>query len=275
MKEVTEKELRETQLKMVVYIDEVCRKHNIDYSLGGGSLLGAIRHKGYIPWDDDIDLMLTRKNYEALLTQLMEELPSYYSLIYYKVRETYLPFAKLYDNRTGFTSLLDTLNKGTGIFVDIFPMDIMPENAEERENFKKQVQQGAIKLVTSSSRGLSYASASKWYYFLGKMILWLPSHLKNAGKNRDIAEQVDCLMQKYENTSADGIGYVYSGYKTEYFPREIFIDYEDVEFENFQFRKIKNHDCYLTTLYGNYMQLPPENKRVNHSYYKWYWKESL
>lgn len=274
MKKLTNKELREIQLSMVTYIDKVCKKYAIDYSLGGGSLLGAIRHKGYIPWDDDIDLMLTRANYEQLISHLMEELPNQYSLIYYKVRETFLPFTKLYDNRTCFTSSLDTLNKGTGVFIDIFPMDVLPESAEERVIFKNQVRKKAIDLVTSNSRGLSYASASKWYYFLGKMILWLPSHLKNVGKNREIAEQVDSLMQKYRETAANGIGYVYSGYKTEYFPREIFDDYENVEFEKIQFRKIKNHDCYLSTLYGDYMQLPPEKKRKNHSYYKWYWKNN-
>lgn len=271
MKELTDKELRTLQLEMTSYIDGICRENEIEYSLGGGSLLGAIRHKGYIPWDDDIDLILTRANYEKLLSVLMENCPEHYSLIYYQVRPTYLPFAKLYDNRTYFTSKLDNLNKGTGVFVDLFPIDVMPENAEERDEFKKEIQQSAIKLA-SSAPGLVYASASKWYYFLGKMILWFPRHLVNMGKNKKNAQEVDQQMQKYNATDEQLVGYVYSGYKTEYFKREIFDSYEDVVFEDYTFRKIKNHDGYLSMLYGDYMTLPPENKRVNHSYYHWYWK---
>ncbi|PCS00104.1 LPS biosynthesis protein [Lactococcus fujiensis JCM 16395] len=257
---------------MTAYIDQICRENEIEYSLGGGSLLGSIRHKGYIPWDDDIDLMLIRPNYERLMSLLTEKLPEHYSIIYYKVRPTYLPFAKIYDNRTYFTSKLDNLNKGTGVFVDIFPMDALPDDNQKSDEFKKEIQESAIDLAASAP-GTVYASASKWYYFIGKLILWFPRHLRFAGKNRQIAEKVDQLMQKYENSDVKSIGYAYSGYKTEHFPREIFETYEDVQFENRKFRKIKDHNSYLNTLYGDYMQLPPENKRVNHSYYHWYWKE--
>nr|WP_252899698.1 LicD family protein [Lactococcus fujiensis] len=94
MKELTDQELKQLQLEMTAYIDQICRENEIEYSLGGGSLLGSIRHKGYIPWDDDIDLMLIRPNYERLMSLLTEKLPEHYSIIYYKVRPTYLPFAK-------------------------------------------------------------------------------------------------------------------------------------------------------------------------------------
>ena len=80
-------------------------------------------------------------------------------------------------------------------------------------------------------------------------------------------------MQQYNNTDEKNIGYVSSWNKTEYMDKTIFDEFEDVKFENRVFRKIKRHDVYLNQLYGDYMVLPPENKRENHDYYKWYWKD--
>lgn len=273
MREVSKNELKEIQLDMLKYIDRICRDNNIEYTLAGGSLLGAIRHGGYIPWDDDIDIELTRENYETLMTILMKKLPNNYSLIYYKVREAYLPFAKIFDNRTTYTSKIDTLNRGTGVFLDIFPMDILPNDQSERENFKKEFKKRAISLTTSNPNGISYASASKMIYFLGKLVLWFPQHLKNSGNYFMLAKNLDDFMQKYNDTDNDLVSYLYTGYTNAIFPKKIWQSYEDVDFEGIKSRKLKDHDTYLKLQYGDYMKLPPENKRVNHSYYKWYWKD--
>lgn len=272
MKELTQEELRKIQLAQLEYVDKICRENKIEYTLAGGSLIGAIRHGGYIPWDDDIDIELTRSNYDKLMEILMKDLPEKYSLIYYKVHEVYLPFAKLYDNRTAYTSKIDTLNRGTGVFLDIFPMDILPDDPSERELFKAEFQKLSLALNVSTTHGLDYASASKWYYFLGKAVLWLPTHLKNSGKYRILAENLDQLMSKYQNTENHELMYLKTGYKNAIFPKEIWEEYEDVKFENLVARKLVNHDAYLTQQYGDYMTLPPENERENHSYYHWYWK---
>jgi lipopolysaccharide cholinephosphotransferase len=273
MREISEKELREIQLGMLEYVDKVCRENDIEYTLAGGSLIGAMRHGGYIPWDDDIDIELTRTNYEKLIAQLMDKLPDYYSLIYYKVHPAYLPFAKIYDNRTEYTSKIDTLNRGTGVFLDIFPMDILPDNEQERADFKKEFLKKAIQLTASNPNGLDFASASKKLYFWGKLVLWMPQHLKYKGQSRVLAEKLDDFMQKYAMSDNNLVSYLYTGYKNAIFPKEIWEEYEDVQFEHLTARKLKNHDAYLERQYGDYMQLPPENERVNHSYYHWYWKE--
>ena len=272
-KTITKDELRNIQLDMLRFVDSVCRKNNIEYSLAGGSLLGAIRHGGYIPWDDDIDIELTRSNYDQLLSALVNSLPTHYSLIYYKVSEAYLPFAKLYDNRTFFTSTLDRLHLGTGVFLDIFPMDILPDDDTKRAAFKKEFRKKAIQLTASNPRLTDYPSSVNRIYYLGKLVLWLPYHLKYSGKSRQLAASLDSYMQTYANTDNHLVSYLYTGYKNAIFPKEIWEEYEDVSFENLTVRKLKNHDTYLTLQYGDYMQLPPENKRITHSYYHWYWKE--
>lgn len=274
MKEINQQEFRKLQLDQLEFIDRICRENGIDYTLAGGSLIGAIRHGGYIPWDDDIDIELTRPNYEHLISVLMSELPNEkYALLHYKVRETYLPFTKLYDTRTVFTSQVDNLNRGTGVFLDIFPMDILPDNETERVNFKKDFIKKAIQLTASNPHGLDFASSSKRIYLLGKLILWMPQHLRYYGKYRELAKKLDDFMRKYENTDNHLISYLYTGYKNAVFPKEIWEEYEDIQFENLTVRKLKDHDAYLRRQYGDYMKLPPENERENHSYYHWYWRD--
>lgn len=274
MKEITKNEQREIQLELMAYIDKICREQGIDYSIGAGTLLGSVKYKGYIPWDDDIDMMLTRPNYERLMTALMEDLPEHFTLLYYKNHTAYLPFAKLYDNRTYFVSELDTLNKGTGLFIDIFPLDSLPEDKREGERFKKKVRTAVTQLVSSAPNGLSYASSEKRLYFIAKTLLWLPYHLRYRGRSRILAEKVDLLMQKYNDQNQKFCNFVWSPPKrTAYFDKEIFTEYEDIDFENLKLKKIKNHDVYLTELYGLWRN-PPKKKAVrNHSYYHWYWKD--
>ncbi|MFC4652116.1 phosphorylcholine transferase LicD [Lactococcus nasutitermitis] len=274
MKEVTKDELRTIQLDMVAYIDQICRKNNIAYSISAGTLLGAIKYQGYIPWDDDIDLMLTRPNYNKLMEVLMQECPEKYSLLYYKVHEAYLPMAKLYDNRTSVTSVLDTLNQTSGIFIDIFPLDSLPDDKAEGETFKKQIRKEVTHLTASAPHGLSYASSEKWEYFIGKLILWFPYHIHYFGKYRTLAEKVDNLMQKYNDKDTKYCNYVFSPPKrTAYFDKNLFTEYEDIPFEQLTLRKIKNHAPYLSELYGDYMQPPRKNQQRNHDYYHWYWKD--
>lgn len=275
MKEVSKEELFKVQLDMVQFIDRICRESGIQYSLSGGSLLGSIRHGGFIPWDDDIDLMLVRTEYNRLIEQILKspEIDSNYTLIHSSQKNAYLPFAKLCDNRTYFESDLDTLNKGTGIFIDIFPMDIMPTDIEKAKKFKKKALLNNLKLASSKKGGTSYASASNRLYFIGKLILLAPWHFMYQNKYIHLNTKIDNFMQQYNGTNEKNIGYVNSWNKNEYMPKEIFESYEDIKFEDRVFRKIKNHNVYLEQLYGDYMTLPPENKRENHDYYKWYWKE--
>ncbi|MBD5854209.1 LicD family protein [Lactococcus lactis] len=272
MKQVSEKEQREIQLQLVKFIDEICRTNDIEYSLAGGSLLGAIRHGGYIPWDDDIDLMLTRPNYNKLMTLLLEKQTNDMDLKYYKADPIYLPFAKLCDTHTIGASKTDLYSKNFGVNIDIFPIDVLPGDKKVRENFKKMINKKSFQLLASNPTGLEYASASRPLYFIGKLILWLPYHIQKSGKYKKVALEMETLMQKYNESENKYKGYVCSFYPNEYVPTEVFDDYEEIKFEEFNFKKIKDHNAYLSQLYGDYMKLPPENKRVNHGYTKFYWK---
>ena len=271
MKKVSPEESREIQLALVGYIDKICRENNINYSLSAGSLLGAVKYQGYIPWDDDIDIMLTRPNYEKLMALLSADLPKNFSLNYYKLTDSFLPMAKLYDNRTLTKSNLDILHPDVGIFIDIFPVDSLPADKKEGERFKKKVRREVTRL-TASKEGIGYASSERLLFAAAKSILWLPSHLRYRHKTRAQAEKVDALMQTYNDTNAPYCNYVFSPPKQiAYFAKEDYAHYEDVAFEHLTLQKIVAHDTFLTTLYGDWRN-PPKRER-NHSYYHWYWKE--
>jgi len=196
-----------------------------------------------------------------------------YKLHYYKNNLDYQNFAKLYDNRTILKSFADQMYNGRiGVHVDLFPMDALPEDKEEQKAFKKEVFSKAENLTATGFP--AYISGSKWYYQLARVFLRFPKFLMHHGKNREVAEELDQFMQKYNDSDAKEIGFVSSKYfEKEHFPRGIFDDYEDVAFEHLTVKKIKDHESYLGQLFGDYMQLPPEKDRVDHEYYHWFWKD--
>ncbi|MDG3142202.1 LicD family protein [Streptococcus suis] len=274
MKQMTKDEIRKVQLDMMAYLDDFARKHHIEYSLGGGSLLGAIRHQGFIPWDDDIDIMLERSQYERLISALAQDDNPDYKLLHYSTAKDLLPFAKLYSTKTIMKSKTDKMHPWTGLFIDIFPMDRLPESAEERHRFFKEVHSSTENLLSTSFP--EYASGSNALFAFARLFLRFPRFVKYHGKSKEVALETDRIMQKYNDKEVPYIGFTDSRYRLrEFFPKELFTEYEDVAFEHLRVRKIKNHHAYLNQLYGaSYMELPPENKRQNHDYYTWYWKES-
>lgn len=270
---MTVEEIRKVQLEMLFYIDRLARKHHIDYSLGGGSLLGAIRHKGFIPWDDDIDIMLKREDYERLMSILSQENNSDFKLLHHSVEKNLWPFAKLYHTKSMYLSQTDRIHPWTGIFVDIFPMDRLPEDFKERQRFFKKVHSAAANLMCTTYP--NFASGSRKLYMYARLILGLPRFLVFHGQAKKRAVIMDDIMTTYDKQDVPYIGYTDSRYRLkEYFPVGIFDEYVDTAFEHLTVRRIKDADTYLKQLYGSsYMELPPENKRENHSYYTWYWKE--
>lgn len=274
MKKMSVEEIREVQLAMLAYIDKTARENNIEYSLGGGSLLGAMRHKGFIPWDDDIDLMVKRDDYEKLMMVLGQSENNDYKLLHHSVERNLWPFSKLYHTKSQYLSQTDRIHPWTGIFIDIFPMDKLPESMEERQKFFKKVHNAAANLMCTTYP--NFASGSRKLYAFVRLILGIPRYALYHGQAKKRAEIADQIMGTYNNQEVPYIGYTDSRYRLkEFFPVEVFSKYEDVSFEHLTVRKIKNDHVYLNQLYGeNYMELPPENKREDHSYYTWYWKEN-
>ena len=125
MRDITElEELHQIELDMLKEIDRICRRENIQYYLAGGTLLGAVRHKGFIPWDDDIDIAMARDEYERFLKVMKKERHPYLKIFAMEFDKEYqYTFAKVVDTRTRLIEEIGKDLPDMGVFIDIFPID--------------------------------------------------------------------------------------------------------------------------------------------------------
>lgn len=270
---MSEEEIKNTLLKMMDFLNEICKENNLSYSLGGGSLLGAIRHKGFIPWDDDIDIMLRRDDYKKLISIMKgKENPEFFVLDHETNGYRY-PYAKLCFANSYQKSFTGD-PKSMGVFIDIFPIDNIPDNVEDAKTFSSLVKKKSKLALLSNFN--TYKGSTNFFKSLIKSILFFPKYIKNrinGPMQNKVIELVE-YSQKYNKQITKFRACLYSPYfpEKEKFDFEIFETYTEKDFENRKYSVIKNYQQYLEQLYGDFMILPPEVERVNHDYYKWYWK---
>lgn len=268
-KDITLSERKKIQLDLMQDIHDFCVKHNIKYSLGYGTLIGAIRHKGFIPWDDDIDIFMLREDYDKFI-KLYQGGKSYYILHEINNDPTYdLTYAKLEDSRTLVEEAVCV--KNIGLFIDIFPIDNMADDYEESYKLKSSLNLlyriALIKLINISRTKVNFLKKS--YYWIGKLILaFTPLHL--------ISEKIIQKALRVGKPNSVYVGLMVDrGYRDkEILKREYFTSYSLVTFEDRNFYILENYDAVLKTHYGNYMKFPPEDQRTSgHLFDNIYWKE--
>lgn len=264
MRKMTLAESKECGVNILKEVHNFCVENNIKYSLGFGTLLGAIRHKGYIPWDDDIDLIMPREDYERFIALFGNELYGVKSLEHSNFY--YLPWAKVYDKRTSIVQE-GKFPRGfeIGLNIDVFPLDYF----YDKEVFCK-VRKKERKFLLSLR--LSLVNSNKIANFKGliKRIISLIFGYNQTKK----AEKVNDFVRKNNDVSKPQTVLVFDemmSYKPYVFPIDLFSEIIEVEFENCRFNSIKKYHEFLSVCYGDYMQLPPLEKRKPHhtftSYY--------
>lgn len=256
-------ELREMQLDILDKIHAFCMERGIRYSLGGGTLLGAVRHKGYIPWDDDIDIMMPRPDYERFLKEF-EGMYPHYVLQHYKNDDMYyFPFAKVFDERTVLIEE-STIN---GIYVDVFPIDGLPDKpyfAEYCAQYKKYVT-----LLCKTNKYYKFQkNHSKFFLY----VKYLIKSMVYPSKNKTITLFEDFYNKnKFESSQyAGAICGVYG--ENEIMESRVFKNYTSLFFEGRAYMAISDYKAYLTKHYGDYMILPPIDKQISHHLFEAYWK---
>ena len=265
--------IRKIQLKMLEDFNKLCSENGIKLMLGGGSFLGAIRHKGFIPWDDDIDLMMLRDDFEKLL-KVLDNLTKEYEFQYINPQKnSYCTFAKLmYRNSQLIEVGSENVPKLQGIYLDIFIIENIPDN--KIVSFFYGLKCNYMQLVSSSIVMTKFPSeynkkifmqsfSGKINYFIRKTIGFFYRYQKI----EKYFVKVDKIFKKYKDKKTNYIT-IPSGrkhYFGEKLPKEIFLNLVEYQFENLKILGPKEYNIYLENLYGsNYMQLPPIEKREKH-----------
>ena len=244
--------LKSVELDILRTFISVCEKSSLKYYLLGGSCLGAVRHNGFIPWDDDIDVGLPRADYNKFMKIGQSLLPSYYFLQNHMTDpEYYVNFAKIRDSRTTFIeSSLKNLRINHGVYIDVFPLDYYHEKGDGIFRIKDLLFKGRESVEYSCD----YSIKMKMLQFVSCIVC--PS-VKTAVKKRDE------LMQSL--SSGDLYANICGAWgKKEITPVEWFGNGYTVTFEDLKVTIPQMFHEYLTKLYGDYMTFPPVEKRVGH-----------
>ena len=262
----TPKEMKKQLLKMLLAFDAFCKENNLTYYLSGGTLLGAVRHKGFIPWDDDIDLYMLRRDYEIFL-DTFGRYEKDYNLISLKTDpQCSMAYAKV--EKLG-TRLIENVDNPMelGINIDIFPVDGVPDDLKERTKYFKKIQRIRNSLILKDV-SLSYSRNlfKNIVLAIGKIAL-KPFSL------RFLAEKLDSIIDKNNIKSQYVCNVIMGNGVRSVFKRDAMSSTIDIEFEGKFYKTMVGYDEYLTQTYGDYMQLPPVEKRVSHHGFKAYWKE--
>lgn len=258
-----EYDIKEYQKKLVLLMkefDSFCTENGLRYSMAYGSLLGVARHNGFIPWDDDIDVIMPRVDYDRFISMTKKQMTDGYEVICsYNNRNYYLPFAKVVDINTTIVERKRNLKCPIGVFIDVFPID----GASDASTYPSLKQR-------KYNRHAGWASIMINGFFL------------HAGIVNTIKRLVLCLFTTAndEYKKADSIASsvpfeesvkvcCYAGtYKQkEIIPRIWFDEYVDMPFEGIQVKCISHWKEYLTQFYGDYMELPPVEQRISHHYH--------
>lgn len=255
----TLRKLQLTELELMLEVDRICKKNNIKYSLDGGTLLGAIRHKGFIPWDDDADIMMTRKEYNKFFSACKRELnhEKYFLQEFRTDRQYRWGYSKMRKNGTLFLREgQEHIKCHQGVCIDIFIFDQVPDNCLARRIHWLMcyiIRKGLYSVVgqknskTAVTRGIYKIMARFPRSFWVKRLLRIAA--REYKKERELVSHLT-----YPNRKEIRYG----------LPAAYFKEYTEKPFEGHNFMVIKEYDKYLKSLFDDYMKLPPEEKRKVH-----------
>lgn len=244
------------ELELLKEVDRICRKNGIEYSLEGGTLLGAIRHDGFIPWDNDADIVMTREEYKKFAAACKKDLNhDKFFLQDYHTEKTYRwGYPKLRYNDTQFLMPgQEKSNWHLGICIDIFPYDGVPDNYVLRRLHLFAcffVRKGLYSFFGKNNADNILLRG--WYSVLN----FIPLEVWRKAFNWLV-----CISNKVPHQMCRHLAYPYRQEAKYGMSSKIFDGYMDKEFEGYRFRILKNYDLYLRTMYGDYMELPPLEKR--------------
>lgn len=267
-RELTLNEIQDKTFLVLKKIKEICEEENIKYWLSYGTLIGAIRHEGFIPWDDDIDIQMPREDYEKFISYCMKnkEKLKPFELFHYKTSTKYIyPIARFSDSR--YINIYNNdKDYGLGLFVDIYPMDDC--NAKSKKLIISTKFYRSIIGICGCKKLFSSVSLTSKI----KRILFYPFYkLINLNK---LLEKYDSLFKNNCFGSGNYDCFIWTNAHPQFTKAE-FEEITSAKFCGDYFNIPKKYDYILSCLYNDYMTLPPEEERIGHHFYKVYKKDTI
>lgn len=273
MKKMSLKDIQQVSLNILKDVHQFCVDHQISYTLFGGTMIGAIRHQGFIPWDDDVDIAMPRPDYEKFLASYKSN--NGYKLFASGTKENFLAFSRVCEmNDTRVVNeILPWSNQQTGVWIDIFPLDGAPDDKDKSVVLLKSLRRRWVKCCYARAAHAPYSSAKN---LMGKIKLLIKKSIYN-----DTFIPVDYVVRKYIETATKIVwgetnhfwncSYLRYGMR-EYQEMNDFSYTIQVSFEDSLFFVCNGYDHLMRTKYGDYMQLPPnEKQKSNHALCSYYW----
>ncbi|MBQ9761481.1 MAG: LicD family protein [Oscillospiraceae bacterium] len=265
MKELTLQELKEIELDILKVFHAFCVEHNIRYFLSHGTLLGAIRYKKFIPWDDDVDVLVPREDYERLLS-LYQDSDRYRLFSFEKDQNYRYPYAKLCDMTTRKVEFDYDNGMELGVDMDIFPLDAWDDDFAKAKQEEKRLSRNRFRLGLVKLKKPDSLNPVK--RFVKGIVMVYCKMFGSAYYIRKIQEDANKPEQKGSAYMGNKAWCVYG--QRDIMPAKVFAETENIEFEGEKFPAPKDYDTYLTCLYGDYLPEPPKEKQKTHHSFKAY-----
>lgn len=259
MKKLTLNEIQASELLLLIEFKRFCQDKGLSYSLAGGTLLGAIRHRGFIPWDDDIDVCMPRPDYERFVKSFKSD-KEHIEILSDSMGTFNSPFAKIIDISTCIESKYSKNSFNSHLWIDIFPIDGLPESTEKTvdiyrwENFYRR-----MLVLTDAQLGEGKTFIRRYGKYILIPIARMYGAKRCSKKMRDIALTIPYETAEYVGIVTWGLYGVGERMKKKEFLQKVTVTFEGEEFSAFSC-----WDSYLQGIYGDYMQLPPIEKRKTH-----------
>ena len=257
------KKIQRIEVNSLKVLDEACNKLGICYFVYGGTLIGAVRHKGFIPWDDDLDVAMPRNDYMRFVYEAAKILPEeYYLQTPYTDKKTPFPYSKLRLKGTEYIEYINhRIDIEKGIYIDIYPIDNIPDSDSEYIKMHKEYAKIAKRYVLRqcpypSSQGKGITRKIK---NIARFVL---SHIMKVIPQKYFIGKIDGIMTRYNHVQTERKGNLF-------YPRPANVFYnlfplQDGVFEGMPVKLPGDWDRHLRLRYGNYMEFPPEEERIGH-----------
>lgn len=274
MKELTLKEIQQESLKILLDVHRFCESNGIRYSLAYGTMIGAARHKGFIPWDNDIDIYMPRPDYIRFCHTYKSD---QYGIISEYDQDCYINFCHIYEKEKTVAYTLRKVAKGFegGVWIDVFPMDGAPDDHDEFEQKMLQMSVDWNKLMYLRKAACGLAGIKNAYTWKEALVFAFNYFLTPL--NHTINQICKKLREEAQSIPFGSTGR-WTDYSCIHIGDDNFhkIDEWDrigtAEFEGHTFRMLQDYDIILRRRYGDYLQLPPESKRIPNGHDRFYWK---